>query len=172
MTERCGESNPLKLVVGIATVGRPQILNETLRELRKQERQPDRTLIGHCTDNDIAGLRVDNGQIGYVRAPLGLTSQRNAILNAARGFDIVVFFDDDFFPSPQYLKMIEKAFQLHPDYQMITGTLLADGIGGRGIEPTIARSIIQNDLGTSTPLRAWKVYNGYGCNMSIDWRMS
>ena len=63
--------------------------------------------------------------------------------------------------------MIEKAFQLHPDYQMITGTLLADGIGGRGIEPTIARSIIQNDLGTSTPLRAWKVYNGYGCNMSI-----
>ncbi len=91
LTERCGESNHLKIAVGIATVGRPQILNETLRELRKQERQPDRTLIGHCTDNDIAGLRVDKGQIGYVRAPLGLTSQRNAILNAARGFDMWCF---------------------------------------------------------------------------------
>ena len=50
---------------------------------------------------------------------------------------------------------------------MITGTLLADGINGPGLEPAAARSIIQSDQGTSTPLRAREVYNGYGCNMSV-----
>lgn len=177
MTEVDNDPRSLRIAVGIATVGRPTILCETLRELQKQTRQPDCILISHCTDKDVADVRADNGWVSYIRAPLGLTSQRNAILKFAEGSDIVSFFDDDFFPAPQYLEIVEKAFQSDPRYQIITGTLLADGIRGRGIAPTIARSIIQSDSGTPTPLRAKEVYNGYGCNMSVklssvfNWRV-
>ncbi len=167
MAEPLAEPKPLRMAVGIATVGRPQILCETLEELLKQERQPDRIVVSHCTDKDVAGVRDYNGRISYIRAPLGLTRQRNAVIDIAREFDIIVFFDDDFFPCPRYLQIVEKAFQSNPKYQIVTGTLLADGIKGRGIEPGIARSIMQGDGGTSTPLRAKEVYNGYGCNMAV-----
>ena len=167
MTEPRGETNALKIAVVIATLGRPQILRETLRELKKQRRQPDSILVSHCADKDIAGASVHEDGVSYVRGPLGLTSQRNTAINALRAFDIIVFFDDDFFPCPEYLAIVEKAFQSNPSYQMITGTLLADGIHGPGLEPAAARSIIQSDQGTSTPLRAREVYNGYGCNMSV-----
>lgn len=167
MTEPRGQTKAFRIAVGIATLGRPQILSETLRELQNQRRQPDCIIVSHCTDKDVADVSADKDRITYVRGPLGLTSQRNIIIDAIRDFDIVVFFDDDFFPCPEYLEIVEKAFQSNPNYQIVTGTLLADGINGRGLEPATARSIIQSDLGTSTPLRAREVYNGYGCNMSV-----
>lgn len=167
VTELQTETKPLRIAVGIATVGRSQILCETLRELQKQQRRPDCIVVSHCTDKDVANVQADKGRISYIRAPLGLTKQRNAVIDAAREFDIIVFFDDDFFPCPRYLEIVEKAFQSNPSYQLVTGTLLADGIKGQGIEPTLARSIIQRDVGTATPLRAREVYNGYGCNMSV-----
>ncbi len=167
MTELLTETKPLRIAVGIATVGRPQILRETLSELRKQQRPPDCIVVSHCTDKDVTGVQGERSEVSYICAPLGLTKQRNAIINVAREFDIIVFFDDDFFPCPQYLEIVEKAFQLNPNYQVVTGTLLADGIKGQGIEPAMAQSIIQRDVGASNPLRAREVYNGYGCNMSV-----
>ena len=166
-TERQADLKPLTIAVGIATVGRPGLLRETLRELRKQIRRPDGVLVSYSADNDIAGLIADSDSARYIRAPLGLTKQRNAILKVAEGFDIVVFFDDDFFPGPHYLATIERAFQADEGYQIVTGMLLADGIKGRGIAPSAARLLIDNDRGTSTPLRATEVYNGYGCNLAV-----
>ena len=45
-----------------------------------------------------------------VYGPVGLPAQRNAILDALGGFDVVVFFDDDFFPQSQRAK--EKGWTL------------------------------------------------------------
>ncbi len=167
MTERRSDLKSLSIAVGIATVGRPGILCETLRELRKQSRRPDCVFVSYSTDNDIAGLIADSDGVTYIRTPLGLTRQRNAILKEAEGFDIVVFFDDDFFPGPHYLEIVEKAFQSNKSYQIVTGTLLADGIKGLGIAPSAARSLIENDRGALTPLRTTEVYNGYGCNLAV-----
>src|ERR1700687_660316 len=165
-TERQIDPKPLTIAVGIATVGRPGILCETLRQLRKQSRRPDCVRVSASTDNDIAGLIADSDSATYIRAPLGLTRQRNAILKACEGFDVVVFFDDDFLPGPHYLEVVEKAFQSDHSFQIVTGTLLADGIKGPGIAPSAARLLIGDDRGTSTPLRATEVYNGYGCNLA------
>jgi len=167
MTDRQGDVKPLAIAVGIATVGRPGLLRETLSELRKQTRQPACVIIGYSTDNDIAGVTTDSDSSTYVRAPLGLTRQRNAILKAAEGFDIVVFFDDDFFPAPNYLEVVERAFLSNKCYQIVTGTLLADGIRGEGIAPSAARLLIENDPGASNPLHTAEVYNGYGCNLAV-----
>ena len=167
MTEQRSDLKSLTIAVGIATVGRPGILCETLRELKKQTRRPGCVFVSHSADNDIAGAIVDSDSTTYIRAPLGLTKQRNAILKAAEDFDIVVFFDDDFFPGPHYLEIIEKAFLSNESYQIVTGTVLADGIKGPGIAPSAARLLIENDRGTSTPLRATEMYNGYGCNLAV-----
>jgi len=167
VSELLTEAKPLRIAVGIATVGRPQILRETLSELKRQERPANHIIVSHCSEKDVVGLRLDTDGISYVCAPLGLTKQRNAIINAARDFDILVFFDDDFFPCARYLEIIEKAFQTNVNYQVVTGTLLADGIKGQGIEPATARLIIQRDVGAPTPLSSREVYNGYGCNMSV-----
>jgi GT2 family glycosyltransferase len=167
MTERESDLKSLTIAVGIATAGRPGILCETLRELKKQRRRPDCVFVSHSSDNDVAGSVVDSDSVTYIRAPLGLTKQRNAILKAAEGFDIVVFFDDDFFPGPHYLEIIEQAFLSNETYQIITGMVLADGIKGAGIAPSTARLLIENDRGTSTPLRVTEMYNGYGCNLAV-----
>jgi glycosyltransferase involved in cell wall biosynthesis len=160
-------SETLKVAVGIASVGRPGLLSEMLCELEKQTRQPDCILVSHSTDDDVLGIRADSENITYIRAPLGLTRQRNAILKFAEGFDVVVFLDDDFFPEPKYLEVVERVFQSNESYQIVTGTLLADGIKGPGIAPSTARSLIENDRGTLTPLHTTEVYNGYGCNLAV-----
>jgi GT2 family glycosyltransferase len=167
LAEGQSDLESLTIAVGIATAGRPEILSETLRELPKQSRRPDCIFVSHSSEKDVAGLVTDSENPIFIRGPLGLTKQRNAILKAAEGFDIVVFFDDDFFPDPRYLQVVERAFQSNMSFQIVTGRLLADGIKGPGIAPSAARLLIENDQGTSNPLHTAEVYNGYGCNLAV-----
>jgi GT2 family glycosyltransferase len=158
---------PLKIIVGIATIGRPEVLSHTLEQLNRQTRQPECIVVSHHTDRDVDGIRVPSRGITFVKSPVGLTTQRNAVVRIAQGFDLVTFFDDDFFPSPNYLQVTEQAFLFNADYQVVTGRLLADGAKGPGIEPAVARDLIAKDPGTARPLTAKETYTGYGCNMSV-----
>lgn len=162
-----GATKPLKIIVGIATIGRPKVLYQTLEELNRQTRQPDCVVVSHHTEQDVEGIQTDDRAIISVKSPAGLTTQRNAILRVAQGFDVVAFFDDDFFPSPSYLQVMEQAFLLNSDYQVVTGSLLADGAKGIGIEPLVARNLIAQDHGAARPFNAEDTYTGYGCNMSV-----
>jgi len=161
------EPKQLKIIVGIATIGRPHVLNGTLEQLDWQTRQPDCIVVSHHTDRDVEGIETRDRPITCVKSPAGLTIQRNAILRMAQGFDVVVFFDDDFFPSPNYLQVIEQAFLQNLDYQIITGKVLADGAKGIGIEPSVAREVIAQDRGATGPSQGVDTYNAYGCNMSV-----
>jgi hypothetical protein len=91
----------LKISVGIATAGRREILAETLRELSRQTRMPECVFVCPAAEKDF-----DSTQAAELPCPLlvvrgrrGLSAQRNAVLDAAQGFDALVFFDDDFFCS-------------------------------------------------------------------------
>jgi GT2 family glycosyltransferase len=167
VTETSPAPGPLRIIVGIATIGRPEVLNETLEELRRQTRQPDRIVVSHHTDRDVEDIQTQGRPIVCVKSPAGLTIQRNAILRMAQGFDVVAFFDDDFFPCPNYIEVIEQAFCLNPDYQVVTGCVLADGAKGLGIAPSVARDLVARDQGVPKPLKGKDTYNGYGCNMSV-----
>jgi GT2 family glycosyltransferase len=104
-----------------------------------------------------------------VRGNLGLPAQRNTLLSGAGEADVLVFFDDDFFPEDTYLQAIEDLFRREPDVVMATGTVVADGILGPGLSPEQARRHL--DEVRPKPLEHLEeVYNGYGCNMSV--RMS
>jgi GT2 family glycosyltransferase len=108
-------------------------------------------------------------KVEIIAAPVGACAQRNAIFDAAGDADIVVFFDDDFFPAPDYLALLEAEFDARPSAGIITGNVVADGILGPGIAPEEARRILAAKGTERAPLgRMSEVYKCYGCNMAIN----
>ncbi|MET0259322.1 MAG: glycosyltransferase family 2 protein [Methylobacterium sp.] len=158
-----------RLAVGIATVGRADVTRRTLDILRGQTRRPD--IIVVC-----APLKEDVGEIGdrpdvsVVLGPRGLPRQRNAILDALSDYDLVVFFDDDFVPHPDYLAEVEHAHRADPGLAMTTGRVIRDGILGPGLSFEDAALALDREpeAGPPTAVPHADVYNGYGCNMSVD----
>jgi GT2 family glycosyltransferase len=153
------------IVVGIPTVGRSAVLCETLRELARQTRPPDRIVVCGASSRDVAGVAEAAPQTVIRLTEAGLPRQRNAILDAAGAADIVVFFDDDFLPRPDYLAAVADHMAAHPNTVVATGVVLADGINGPGLSPAEGRAILarhsEPDAGVAP------VFNGYGCNMAV-----
>jgi GT2 family glycosyltransferase len=159
----------MKIAIGIATRGRAAILCETLREVRRQFRQPDRLFICHTVPDDIAGAAAVAPEAEFIASPPGLPRQRNAIIAAAaaEGCDVVLFLDDDFLPAPEYLAVTEAVLAQHADCVVTTGTVLADGAKGPGIAPEEGRIRLAHDQRPQDALAVAAHFNGYGCNMAI-----
>lgn len=157
----------MKIAVGIATRGRAAILGEVLEELRRQTRAPDRTLVCHVTEDDVAGLPERFPEVGFLRGEAGLPRQRNAILERLRDCDAVLFLDDDFLAAPAWLSVLERVLAARPDCAVATGTVIADGAKGPGIEPGEARALLAADAPPADPLATEPAFNGYGCNMAL-----
>ncbi len=156
----------LRIGIGIATTGRPEIVRKTLDVISRQIRKPDRIAICPVKPEDVTGLE-DASEISIVYGGRGLTKQRNVLLDALSDCDIITFFDDDYFPSTNYLVELEKIFLTFPQIVMATGQQIADGIHGPGYSPEEG----EHFLATGTVKRQLQdkliAYNGYGCNMSF-----
>jgi GT2 family glycosyltransferase len=159
----------LNIAVGIPTVGRASVLCQTLAELARQTRRADSVIVCCAKAADIAGAaEAYSGTMVLISEP-GLPRQRNAVIEAAGEADILVFFDDDFFPDPDYLAAIEQQMARDPRIMVATGLVLADGIGGPGLSPIEARAILSRHAAPSSP-RSFDVrptFSGYGCNMAV-----
>ena len=158
----------MKLCVGIATKGRPAILHETLKELTRQTSLPAPVFICPADAHSVKTSCLS--QLPYkvfvLEIAQGLTAQRNRILDAARSFDIVVFFDDDFFPTPTYLERAAELFEEHPMIVAATGVLIADGIHGPGFTPHHGRALLTQEPPADVDA-AIVEYGTYGCNMAV-----
>ena len=157
----------MKVAVGIATRGRPRLVREVLLDLARQRRKPDRTVVAHVGPEDI-----DEPVRGveYLISEPGLTTQRNAILDALGDCDVVVFFDDDFFCVPEYLAVTERIFEQQPDCVVTTGRVVADGVNGAGYTMSQAHAVLRRYLvqeSGASLMRTEKAFNGYGCNMGL-----
>jgi hypothetical protein len=157
----------LKVAVGIATRGRPRLVREVLLDLARQRRKPDRTVVAYVGPEDI-----DEPVRGveYLISEPGLTTQRNAILDALGDCDVVVFFDDDFFCVPEYLAVTERIFEQEPDCVVTTGRVVADGANGAGYTMSQAHAVLRRFLvqeSAASLMRTEKAFNGYGCNMGL-----
>jgi GT2 family glycosyltransferase len=152
--------------VGIATVGRPELLHAVLEELTRQSRRPDWIVVCAPTNADVEGIAADP-PLEIVVGPRGLTIQRNAILARLDDYDVVQFFDDDFLPAPDYLRVVEQAFAADPAIAMATGSVIADGIKGPGIDLDIARSIMAAAATGAGGTAFELVEDAYGCNMAV-----
>jgi len=160
----------LRLVVGIATAGRPELVSCAVDHLRQQTRPPDLVLVAACDPADVAGVAGE--RVACIFSPRGLTRQRNAILRDGSNFDVIVFFDDDFLPLPTYLEELEEVFVAHPDVVMVTGHVIADDITGPGFSIEEARHRLKADGDNDTDRETLvEVHNGYGCNMAVRVRV-
>jgi GT2 family glycosyltransferase len=169
MSEGVMSANVTNPTVGIATTGRREQLRLTLLELAKQTELPEMVVICPACNSDYddsveAALPYP---IKVVTSSRGSTFQRNAIIKACLAADLLIFFDDDFYPSDSY---IAEANRLMQDQSIVVarGSLLMDGATNSGVEHNTAVKLIDNQL----PLPPEQVairetYGAYGCNMVV-----
>ena len=156
-----------RLVVGIATRGRPAILAETIAFLANQVRQPDKILVAYAEPADVADAPERFPEVTFIRAEVGLTRQRNAILTLAAGSDLLLFVDDDFYLDPRYLQVTERFFLENPDVVASTGRVLADDVKGPGLTVAQAKLIVAARAGDQGEQQITPAFFAYGCNMCL-----
>ncbi|GAC1326971.1 MAG: glycosyltransferase [Beijerinckiaceae bacterium] len=155
----------MRIAIGIPTIGRANIVRETVRDLRLQHRQPDAVFVCAPRHDDVAGLAATEPAVHILLGGPGLSRQRNIILSVLDDFDLVVFLDDDFVCDPHFLHEIEAVFMSVKDVVCATGHVVADGVLGPGLNMDAARhalislGVLRNEI--------VEVYNAYGCNMAI-----
>nr|WP_255405956.1 glycosyltransferase family 2 protein [Novosphingobium sp. CF614] len=151
----------------IATVGRAELVRRTADLLADQTRPADGIVVVSVTPGDVSGVERTRGSPEVLFCEKGLCRQRNRALAVLEGrADIVIYFDDDFIPSPDYIANVEAHFEADPRVVGITGELLADGVlrGGYSIEE--AQAIIAGRPARFPPAVVQR-RELYGCNMAI-----
>lgn len=158
----------LKIAIAIATAGRRDVLSETIAFLGNQSRIADELLICPAKEEDLdpACLKNYPGIFSICRGSVGSSPQRNSLMKATDA-EVIIFFDDDFLPSDDYVKEVELLFMRHSDVVVATGKVLADGIIGPGLTHSEATRILTNAGSNSDSSEVEAVYNGYGCNMAV-----
>lgn len=161
----------LKVVVGVASTGRRDILSSMLPHIASQTRKPDEVVVCLSSPEDIdpSCLRNLDFPVRVLISERGLCRQRNRILDSVQDADVVLFLDDDFLMTPTYVEEAERLFQLQPDVAMCTGTVLADGITGPGISVRDGLRLVNVKRGRRSEhaMQIRPIYNAYGCNMAI-----
>jgi GT2 family glycosyltransferase len=161
-------SRPSRIVVIIASTGRPVELSQIINHLSLQSRRPDRIIASIANESDAPpGIPAF---VEVIQGPKGLCSQRNRGLDVGlTDSDIVVFFDDDYLPAKTALEAIEYIFGEYPDIVGLNGTLLSDGIKTAGISYEDAVAMVtgyDQRTGLDALMTFEPLPNGlYGCNM-------
>jgi len=170
MTDPGAPLHPMVLKVGIATANRRETLADTLEQLAHQQRLPDEVIVcpsrpEDCDLNRLVGLPFPTR---VVHGPRGLSAQRNAILSQIAACDAVLFLDDDFYASSDYIARLEKLFIQEPGVVGITGNVVVDGAISEAVEHAAALEILRALVPASSSRVTFDdVYSLYGCNMAV-----
>ena len=156
----------LRIAIGIATRGRPEILLEVLRELSRQTRPANRIIVSHVAETDITGCTA-LPHVEFLTSAAGLPRQRNAILDVVDDCDVVLMIDDDFLPEQHYVEATLKTFATVTNVVVTTGRVLADGARGPGLDVAAARDILAPVCGDVLRPGTEPTFSGYGCNMAL-----
>jgi GT2 family glycosyltransferase len=159
----------MRLVVGIATAGRRELLSEALAGFGEQDRLPDRIIVCSPSPRDVDALSAESlpFPVTTVSSTPGLPAQRNAILQESGDADALVFFDDDFIPAATYLAHAELILERHAAVVLATGKLIEDGIHGPGLSPNYARQRLADAAPADPQAALLPYYGAYGCNMVV-----
>ncbi len=160
----------MRLVVIIVTAERRHVAGLALSRLESQTRRPDLVVVSAPDAQHVDTQARTGYPLAFACGARGCTAQRNRALDqfARRAADIIVFLDDDFVPANDYLAQVEQAFRRHPDWAVLTGHVIADGVKGPGIGHGDAIALLdglpphgQSRHETITTAGA------YGCNMAF-----
>ncbi|MDB5059205.1 MAG: hypothetical protein JWO59_2677 [Chloroflexi bacterium] len=158
-----------RVVVVVASLGRPEELSTLLAHLDNQSVKPSQVILS-VTDRADAPASV-GANVEVVVGPKGSSPQRNLgiELALAGGCDVMVFLDDDYVPTPRALELFCKVLKDRPDVVGVTGTVIADGIRGPGIPTELAEELVLRYEQEARPLKTTCVDTTglYGCNMAF-----
>jgi len=158
----------MTLALLISTYGRKALLSRMLAHLEAQTRPPDEVIVSAPDESHVEAYRPRTYLLTCVYGATGLTAQRNRALDAAvRHHDVISFFDDDFLAADSYLEVLEASFRDHPEWTVITGTVLRDGVTGAGIDFDEGLEILSCCSRIATADKATDRHGAYGCNMSM-----
>lgn len=159
----------IKVFVAVPTIGRAAVTRQTIDRLAEQTRAPDGVVVVGVSPADVEGLDDVRVEVQVAFAERGLCKQRNRCLDLIGDrADVVIFFDDDFVASPDYVEQVAALFETRPEVVGATGRIIADGINCQGIEFDEAVQLVNDDV-EPEPFETVSMAL-YGCNMCI--RMS
>lgn len=118
-TEHEADEGP-RVVVGIPTQGRRH-LDDLLGEIRRQSAHVRIVLAFNGRDEDAERVRraARAARSEFRISERGYVHPRNCILSAVKDEDVLIFFDDDQYPGPDWLKsMVQCAIQTGADVVM------------------------------------------------------
>jgi len=161
---REGDDDATRHAVIIPSLGRPQVLMETVKNVLRQEPLPDEILVVITQESDASPELKELPKVRVIIGRKGLTLQRNdGIKKLSPEIQYVTFFDDDMELHKHYLKQIRTFLNAHDEVVLACGKLLANG----GLDRNEAKSLVQESeqqpLADSWTYREW----AYGCNMSV-----
>jgi GT2 family glycosyltransferase len=157
----------MKIGLIIASYGRPEMVRQLLSTIERQARLPDEIVLSVVTEKDCPAAAPDNLKVDVVYASPGLCAQRNKGLGALQDrVDVVLFIDDDFWMSENYVAELERIFSANEDVVAVTGLVLADGATTPGISIAEANKYLEDHVPASTP-SIRDVPATYGCNMAF-----
>lgn len=161
--------NAPRVVVGIATLGRGDIVTQAVRDIARQQRLPDLVVVSGTSDTDFGALPGQNlpFPLKLLTGPKGLCAQRNLILSNLKSTDTLLFMDDDFLLADDYLGELETLMHKAPDIVIATGNVLVDGILGPGLDFDEGKDALEKALALPIRHDITPVRNGYGCNMAV-----
>jgi glycosyltransferase involved in cell wall biosynthesis len=158
----------LKVAVVMPTLGRREVVSQTIRRLVETQTLKPSSVIISCVSPDDAGDAADLPGVRVLVGRKGLPAQRNTALAALPDdTDIVAFFDDDFVADPDWLAAAARTFRDEPDVVCLTGDVLADGIKGPGLSFTEAVRIVENPPPRTADWSFQEPFSPYGCNMAF-----
>lgn len=159
----------MRLVVIIATFGRKEQVARLLEHLERQERLPDEVILSAPDETHVQRYETDRFPVSIVLGRRGLCAQRNQALDRAQErFDVITFFDDDFIPEDDYLRLLEQAFQAHEDWAVVMGHIVRDGACTAGLSWAEGLQILAAERAQApAELKVVDHVGAYGCNMSI-----
>jgi glycosyltransferase involved in cell wall biosynthesis len=158
----------MKLFVIIPTYKRRHLLGRVLAHLDNQTRPPDEVIISAPDETHVEPCKPKHFGLSYVFGKQGLCAQRNQAIEQALGrCDIITFFDDDFLPATDYLRRLEEALEGHPDWAVIMGHAVADGVRKGGYTFDEGLAFLRQAEQCERPLRVSDHFGAYGCNMSM-----
>lgn len=154
----------MKVSVVIASLGRREVLAETIAELAKQSLMPTQLLLV-CPSREDAPDVVPGVSFSFIESPKGLTKQRNVgIDHIDETADLIAFLDDDIELASDYFEKAAELFSERDDAVLLTGNIAAEGAPLGGIERSAARAAIAN----AAPSTEWDpIGHTYGCNMVV-----
>ena len=158
----------MRIAVIVATKGRASAVKRLLGLLEEQTRAPFVVVISATEDADIPVFKSTSLTVEYILGPAGLCGQRNRALEKTRDrSDIVIFFDDDFAPSPTWLENCENAFMSDGGIVGMSGGVLRDGALKDEVSWAEAELLIHGPAPVRSAAPKVTDCTGlYGCNMA------